>query len=383
MASASSCCKEHDAAEPLLRPPRPPGLKRNTLFHLARIAAPCLLIAALGWTLAPMAHAQDKRAHEQEELPPEPPLGLDDVPVPENNPMTRPKVELGRMLYFEKRFSGDGKVSCATCHMPRRGFSNARQYGTGFDGRLTLRNVPTVINAAYNESQFWDGRAGSLEEQAKGPILHPSEMASSEAKIIRTLGAIPEYRQRFAEAFGSPGISLERVVRAIATFERTVLSGNSPFDRWKFGGGKSALSPRAIKGFKVFTSNGNCVKCHLVDEFSASFTDDKFHNIGIGMDKKPLEIGREKITRKIKDRGKFKTPTLRHINQTAPYMHDGRFATLEEVVDFYEEGGHPNPHLDPDMKPLKLTKTEKEDLIAFMGALTGDLPEIKAPELPK
>ena len=120
-----------------------------------------------------------------------------------------------------------------------------------------------------------------------------------------------------------------------------------------------------------------------MDEFSASFTDDKFHNIGIGMDKKPLEIGREKITRKIKDRGKFKTPTLRHINQTAPYMHDGRFATLEEVVDFYEEGGHPNPHLDPDMKPLKLTKTEKEDLIAFMGALTGDLPEIKAPELPK
>ena len=353
------------------------------MFHLARIAAPCLLIAALGWIVAPVAHPQDKRAHEQEELPPEPPLGLDDVPVPENNPMTRPKVELGRMLYFEKRFSGDGMVSCATCHMPRRGFSNARQYGTGFDGRLTLRNVPTVINAAYNESQFWDGRAGSLEEQAKGPILHPSEMASSEAKIIRTLGAIPEYRQRFAEAFGSPVISLKRVAQAIATFERTVLSGNSPFDRWKFGGDKSALSPRAIKGFKVFTSNGNCVKCHLVDEFSAPFTDDKFHNIGIGMDKKPLEIGREKITRKIKDRGKFKTPTLRHINQTAPYMHDGRFATLEEAIDFYDKGGHPNPHLDPDMKPLKLTKTEKEDLIAFMGALTGDLPEIKAPELPK
>ena len=351
------------------------------MFHLARIAALFLLTAAFGWAAATPAHAGDARA--QEELPPEPPLGLDDVPVPDDNPMTRPKVELGRLLYFEKRFSGDGKVSCATCHMPRRGFSNARQYGTGFDGRLTLRNVPTVINAAYNESQFWDGRAGSLEEQAKGPILHPSEMASSEARIIRTLGAIPEYRERFAAAFGSPGISLERVTQAIATFERTLLSGNSPFDRWKYGGDESALSPRAIRGFEVFKTKGNCVKCHLVDEFSAPFTDDKFHNLGIGMDKKPLQIGREKITGKTKDRGKFKTPTLRHITQTAPYMHDGRFATLEEVVDFYEKGGHPNPHLDPDMKPLKLTKTEKEDLIAFMGALTGDLPEVKTPELPK
>ena len=353
------------------------------MIHITRIAALCLLTAALGWAPAPLAQAQDARVKAQEELPPEPPLGLDDVPVPDDNPMTRPKVELGRLLYFEKRFSGDGMVSCATCHMPRRGFSNARQYGKGFDGRLTLRNVPTVINAAYNESQFWDGRAASLEEQAKGPILHPSEMASSEARIIRTLGAIPEYRKRFEEAFGSPGISLERVVQAIATFERTLLSGNSPFDRWKYGGDEAALPSRAKRGFEVFKSKGNCVKCHLVDEFSAPFTDDKFHNLGIGMDKKPFEAGREKITGKIKDRGKFKTPTLRHITQTAPYMHDGRFATLAEVVDFYEKGGHPNPFLDPDMKPLKLTKTEKEDLIAFMGALTGDLPEVKTPELPK
>ena len=353
------------------------------MFHIARIAAPPLLIAALVWLVAPPAQAQDKRAQEQEELPPEPPLGLDDVPVPDDNPMTWPKIELGKMLYFEKRISGDGKVSCATCHMPRRGYSNARQYGTGFDGRLTLRNVPTVINAAYNESQFWDGRAASLEEQAKGPILHPGEMASTEEKIIRTLGAIPEYRARFKEAFGSPDVSLERVVQAIATFERTLLSGNSPFDRWKYGGDESALSPKAIRGFEVFMKKGNCVKCHLVDEFSAPFTDDKFHNLGVGMDKKPLQLGREAITRKIKDRGKFKTPTLRHITQTAPYMHDGRFATLEEVVDFYVEGGHPNPNLDPDMKPLKLTKAEKEELIAFMGALTGDLPAVKAPELPK
>lgn len=358
-------------------------MQRKTVYHLARTTALFLLILAFGWTLAVETHAQSASAQEQEELPPEPPLGLDDVPVPDGNPMTRPKIELGRLLYFEKRFSGDGKVSCATCHTPRRGYSNARQYGTGFDGRLTLRNVPTVINAAYNESQFWDGRAASLEEQAKGPILHPGEMASNEKKIIETLGAIPEYRKQFKEAFGSPGISLERVVQAIATFERTILSGNSPFDRWKYGGDQSALSPQAIRGFEVFMKRGNCVKCHLVDEFSAPFTDDKFHNLGIGMDRKPFETGREKITKKTKDRGKFKTPTLRHITQTAPYMHDGRFATLEEVVDFYDKGGEQNPNLDPDMKPLKLTKTEKADLVAFMGALTGDLPEVKIPELPK
>ena len=143
------------------------------------------------------------------------------------------------------------------------------------------------------------------------------------------------------------------------------------------------MSAREIRGFGVFTSSGNCVKCHLVDEFSAPFTDDAFHNVGIGMDKRPLQTGREKVTGRVRDRGKFKTPTLRHVTQTAPYMHDGRFATLSEVVDFYDKGGHPNPHLDPDMKPLNLTKAEKEDLLAFMGALVGDLPEVEAPELPR
>lgn len=367
-----------DSADPAGGPPR-----GKTVLHPARTAVLALLVLTAGCLAATPAHAQKAQPREAEELPPPPPLGLDDVPVPEDNPMTRPKIELGRRLFFDRRISGDGAVSCATCHMPRRGFSNARQYGTGFEGRLTLRNVPTLINAAYHEFLFWDGRAGSLEEQAKGPILHPGEMASSEEKIIETLGAIQGYGARFREAFGSEEISLERVAQAIATFERTLLSGNSPFDRWKFGGDESAMSKAAIRGFKVFTSKGNCVKCHLADEFSAPFTDDKFHNLGVGMDKRPIHAGREKITKKIRDRGKFKTPTLRHVTQTAPYMHDGRFATLGEVVDFYDKGGHPNPHLDPDMKPLNLTKAEKEDLIAFMGALIGDLPVVEAPELPK
>lgn len=351
--------------------------------HPARIAALVLLALAAGCLAAPSARAQQAQPREAEEFPPPPPLGLDDAPAPENNPMTRAKVELGKLLFFEKRISGDGAVSCATCHVPRRGFSNARRYGAGFQGRPTLRNVPTIINAAYHEFLFWDGRAGSLEEQAKGPILHPGEMASSEEKIIRTLGAIRGYRARFRAAFGSGEISLDRVARAIASFERTLLSGNSPFDRWKFGGDEAAMPQAAIRGFEVFTSKGNCVKCHLADEFSAPFTDDKFHNLGVGMDKRPIEAGRERITKRVRDRGRFRTPTLRHVAQTAPYMHDGRFATLEEVVDFYDKGGHPNPHLDPDMKPLGLTKREKADLIAFMGALTGDLPEVRAPELPQ
>ncbi len=349
------------------------------MLRLARvIAAHLLIILAAGPTAA-----QEGPPAGRGSFPPPPPLGLDDVPVPAHNPMTRPKAELGKWLFFDKRLSADGSVSCATCHMPRRGFSNARQYGVGVQGRLTLRNVPTVLNAAYHDAQFWDGRAGSLEEQARVPILHPSEMASSEARIVRTLGAIPGYATQFREAFGSPAISLERVVQAIATFERTLLSGNSPFDRWRFGGEASALSERAIRGFGVFASKGNCVKCHLADAFSAPFTDGKFHNTGVGMDKTPLQIGREAVTKRVRDRGKFKTPTLRHIARTAPYMHDGRFRTLEEVVEFYDRGGHPNPHLDPDVRPLGLTDAEKKDMVAFLRTLEGDLPEIRAPALPR
>lgn len=342
-----------------------------------------LLILAAGIIAPPLPAAQEARPDALGVFPPPPPLGLGAVPVPAHNPMTRPKAQLGKWLFFDKRLSADGTVSCATCHMPRRGFSNARQYGIGVGGRLTLRNVPTVINTAYLDALFWDGRAGSLEEQARAPLLHPSEMAGSSAHIARTLGAIPGYRAQFREAFGSPAISLERVADAIATFERTLISGNSPFDRWRFGGEASALSEGAIRGFGVFSSKANCVTCHLADARSAPFTDGKFHNTGVGMDKTPPQRGREAVTGRARDRGKFKTPTLRHVSRTAPYMHDGRFRTLEEVVEFYDGGGGPNPRLDTAVKPLGLTDAEKKDLVAFLRALEGDLPEIRPPALPR
>jgi len=311
------------------------------------------------------------------EFPPPPPLGLDEVPVPENNPMTPEKVALGRRLFFEKRLSRDATVACASCHMPRRGFSNGRQYGIGIGGRIGLRNAPTIINAAYNDTLFWDGRAKSLEEQAKGPIQHPAEMGANEIHISKTLGTLPFYRESFRRAFGSEKITLDRVVKAIATFERTILSGNSLFDRWFFGSDKSALTPAAVRGFKLFRGKGNCVKCHLVDSFSAPFTDQKFHNLGVGFDSRPPHPGREKITRRAQDKGKFKTPTLRDITKSMPYMHDGSIKTLEEVIDYYDRGGLANPNIDPDMKPLKFLKSEKSDLLEFLKSLDGSPSKIQ------
>lgn len=318
-------------------------------------------------------------AGEKGEYPPPPPLGLDEVPIPEDNPMTPAKVELGRRLFFEKRISGDGSLSCATCHDPRRGYSNARQYGIGIGGRIGGRNVPTALNAAYSDTQFWDGRAKSLEEQARGPMLHPAEMGATEAHVLSTLGADPAYRASFRKVFGPGKITLDRVVKAIATFERTLLSGNSPFDRWFFGEEKNAISPAARRGFEIFKTKGNCVKCHLADSFSAPFFDNKFHNVGVGSDDSPPHIGRQKYSRRARDWGKFKTPTLRDISKTAPYMHDGSINTLEEVIDYYDKGGLANRNLDPDLKLLKLSKSEKGDLLAFLKTLDGDLPLIQAP----
>lgn len=283
------------------------------------------------------------------------------------------------MLFFEKRISRDGTISCATCHMPRRGFTNGRQYGIGIEGRIGLRNVPTIFNTAYNDMQFWDGRAGSLEEQAIVPILHPAEMGTTEERVTRVLGTDPAYRAAFQSAYGSEKITLNLLVKAIATFERTILSGNSSFDRWKYGGEKNAMSPAAKRGFAIFISKGKCAKCHLVGESSASFTDNKFHNIGIGIHTNPPHIGREKVTGNPRDRGKFKTPALREIARTAPYMHDGSVNTLEEVIDLFNKGGIANSNLEPVIRPLGLTSEEKKDLIAFLRSLNGNLSSVSAP----
>lgn len=314
----------------------------------------------------------------------EAPLGLDPVPVPANNPQTPEKVALGRLLFFDPRLSGDHTVACAGCHDPKLGWSNGLSLGFGIKGQTGRRSVPSALNAAYSDTLFWDGRAKSLEEQALGPITNPREMGGSPAGVVEALKGIPAYVERFGQAFGTPEVTIERVLKALAAYERTLLSGSSPFDRYKYGGDREALTSAQVRGMELFRDKEgpNCAKCHRFDDFSADFTDFRFHNVGVGMDHPDPDVGREAVTGRPEDRGKFRTPSLRNIARTAPYMHDGRFATLEQVVDFYSKGATPNPNLDPELHPFDLTERQKADLIAFLHALNGDLPPDAPPDLP-
>lgn len=309
------------------------------------------------------------------------PLGLPPVPVPEDNPMTAELVALGKKLYFEPRLSADDTVSCASCHAPDKGFADGRKTGMGV-GQLTgKRNTPTVFNAAYNPRQFWDGRAATLEQQAAGPIANPIEMNMPHAECESKLNADAEYRGMFAKAFGEGPITIVHVQKAIAAYERTVVTGNSPFDRYQYGGDKSALSEAGVRGLAIFMDRdrGNCASCHLVGPKTALFTDGLFHNLGAGLSAEGelTDMGRFMETKNEADRGAFKTPSLRNIAQTAPYMHDGSLKTLRAVVDFYVGGGSSNPHLDKQIKPLALTGRDREDLVAFLESLTGELARVE------
>lgn len=299
------------------------------------------------------------------------PLGLIDPEIPADNALTLAKVELGRQLYFDKRLSVDDTVSCATCHDPQHGFAESEAISIGIQGKKGTRNAPTVLNAALFDVQFWDGRAPSLEEQAKGPIVNPVEMGmpSLEA-LVEKLKKFPEYKKSFTEAFPE-GITADNIVRAIAAYERTLLAGDSPFDRYFYGKEENAISPAAKRGLEVFREKGRCVTCHEILSSFALFTDQKFHNVGVGMDKPNPDLGRYLVTKEEKDMGAFKTPTLRNVALTAPYMHDGSEPTLESVVELYDRGGIPNRHLDGGIRPLNLTDQEKKDLVEFMKTLTS------------
>jgi cytochrome c peroxidase len=311
------------------------------------------------------------------------PLGLPPLPVPAENPPTLETIELGRKLFYETRLSRDNTVSCATCHNPGLGFTDGRKLSAGVSGRLGTRNAPTVLNSAYLPIQFWDGRAASLEEQAIGPMGNSVEMDQPHELYLPKLNADPTYRARFEKCFGPGGITTPRIERALASFERTLLSGNSPFDRYKYGGERNALTPSAIHGLAVFTdpAKGNCSVCHTIGEKYALFTDGKFHNLGVGMNSEGVltDLGRYEQTKREADKGAFRTPTLRNIARTGPYMHDGSEKTLQQVVDFYIGGGNSNPQLDKEIKPLTLTKQDQADLIAFLQSLTGEAPEKVGP----
>lgn len=302
---------------------------------------------------------------------------LPNVPVPSHNLQFQAKVELGRLLFFDPRLSKDGSVSCASCHVPSKGFSDPRQFSLGVGGKQGGRNAPAAMNAAYNHLQFWDGRAGSLEEQALGPIQNPIEMAETLEGVVKKLKKVKAYRHRFQEVFGED-VSADGIAKAIAAFERTLISTNSPFDRL-IAGDKSALSESAQRGFELFQGKARCVLCHN----GPNLTDNKFHNIGVPQTG-PLkeDAGRYAVTKRDSDRGAFKTPSLRSIVLTAPYMHTGGFKTLEEVMDFYNRGGEAVKGKDPFMTALNLTDQEKKDLGEFLKSLTGDLKDMPAPKLP-
>jgi len=307
--------------------------------------------------------------------PPKVPLGLPAFQWPKDNKYSVEKVELGRYLYFDRRLSADGTVSCASCHAPEHGFTDGAPVSTGIKAQKGGRSAPTVINRAYSLAQFWDGRAGSLEEQAKGPMANPIEMGNTHEAIVEKLKGIAGYRVLFAKAFGSDEITIDATAKAIASFERTVLSGNAPYDRYKRGD-KKAMTPQQVHGMSVFIDKAKCDQCHE----GANFTLNAYANLGVGTDKPGPDVGRYAVTKDPRDWGAFKTPTLREIEHTAPYMHDGSLQTLEEVVDFYDKGGIKNKNLDEKIKPLHLADQDKKDLVAFLKALSGEgWQNLKAP----
>ncbi|MFN7913929.1 MAG: cytochrome c peroxidase [Vicinamibacterales bacterium] len=304
---------------------------------------------------------------------PESPLGAEIQLASLPNAPTPAQVRLGRWLFYDTRLSADGSIACATCHKPEHAFSEPTPHSTGIRGQQGGRKAPSFVNAAVTlyPHFFWDGRAASLEEQALGPVANPIEMGATHESMIAAIEKAGAYAPYFKEAFGSDGITKERVAAAIAAYEKTRMSGNSPVDRWRLNKDESAVSDQVKQGYELFFNKAGCNQCHLGN----SYTDSQFHNIGVGYDRKTKTFrdeGRSAISKDPAHRGAFKTPTLRDVAKHAPYMHDGSVATLRETVELYNRGGEPNPNLDPKIKKLNLTPGEVEALVAFMEALNGE-----------
>jgi len=295
------------------------------------------------------------------------PLGLPPIAWPEDNPYSPARVELGKILFFDGRLSRNGVVSCAFCHEPAHAFAAGTPLSRGVNGKLGVRHAPTLVNRAWGKSQFWDGRAPTLESQVIVPVTNPDEMGMTPEAVVQKLRDINGYAPLFAAAFGDSTITFERIAKAITTFERTILSGNSAYDRY-LAGDKSALTKQQKDGLDFFNKKGECAECHS----GPNFTTEKFANLGVGMDQVNPDPGREAVTKKRGDFGKFKVPTLRDLANRAPYMHDGSIKTLGEVLDLYAKGGLPNPHLDTRLTPFYMDEQTKQDLLAFLAALNGE-----------
>jgi len=368
------------------------------------------IITLFGLAWAPLVHSSSGTA---------PPLGLPPLEYPAHNPQTPEKVALGDKLFHDTRFSSTRDVSCATCHDVQRAFTDSPlRVSEGIRKLTGTRNAPTVINAAYFELLFWDGRSPSLEDQALHPFLNPVEMGLKDHQpILDIVRSAPAYVEAFDEVFGKRGtsITMTEVTEAIAAFERAQISGNSPFDRYYFRGDSDALTPAQKRGLELFVNEGRCVSCHLVEQTQALFTDNRFHNVGVGIndiqeevpalaasfldaevtasevdvkvltDKRTSELGRFAISKALDEMGAFKTPTLRNIALTAPYMHDGSQATLRDVVVHYNNGGVTpedapvNDFLSGGIRPLGLDDAQIDDLVAFLEALTSPEFEPKDP----
>ena len=284
-----------------------------------------------------------------------PPVGFQPVPVPPDNPLTPEKIALGRRVFSDPLLSGDATVACANCHRPDYSFTVPERFGRGIGGARTPRRPPTLLNRAYGDLHFWDGRVASLEELALLPIQHPQEMGLSLEEMERRLRGHPEYAGEFLRVFGREANAAD-VARALATFLRSLLSAPRALDRF-LAGDASAFSPAALRGFELFRGKARCLSCH----WEPNFTDERFHNTGIAARQPVFDRGR--------GGGAFKTPTLREVSRRPPYMHDGSIPTLEKVIEFYSRGGEPNPQLDPVVRRLNLTPEEKADLLAFLKSL--------------
>ena len=380
----------------------------HILFKTRRRAIAALMAGAL--LAVPSLWANDKTALNAE---PEaelmeaalariasPPLGLPDVPVPDDNPPTAAKINLGRKLFFDERLSHSGELSCGSCHLPHEGFTvNERATPVGHEGMVLRRNAPTLLNVAYQRSLFLDGRQASLEKQALEPFTVEDELANPSLDVvIERIRGLPDYDGLFEEAFGE-GVSPRTLGQAISTYERTLLAADSAFDRWRYGGDEDALGPLAEQGFDLFTGKAGCVACHALDEREALFTDHLFHDDGVGWIPSrdigagrlmtprglpvyaelndpeavatPSDMGRMEITKEFVDMFRYRTPSLRNIELTAPYMHNGTFETLEDIVAYYGDGGFRHFGIDPLVRDLDLDETERAALVAFLKTLTA------------